>query len=1027
MTAARYSQPSDIKSGDDGIPRHSASCGIFSIDAGRPFADDLAHGILDRVSAPEELARWRIYLPSKRACRALQAAFLNASSGKPLLLPQMRALGDVDELSSEWLEAEFAAGTEPLAPALNQTERMFILAGLIAKMTIGGVRISQSQALVMAEELAGLMDQMQQAGCSAEGLSEIIPEEFSVHWQDFSQFLNIIFTHWPDIVSQRSALDPVQRQLMLMDRQMAIWSQTPPDSPVLIAGSTGSLPKTAQMMQSVLSLPRGMVVLPGLFRGLNNDEDCEAVRGDIGHPQHQILTTLDRLGLTPQQVMPWRCTQPAGSDTGQSDSRGQAQEMRRQLMVETFRPHQQTDIWRRLDKRDIRISAEAVRGLSVIEAADTHHEADIIAGLLRKALEVPEKTAMLVTPDRKLARGVRASLLRWGLDIEDSAGVSLPQTARGEYLLLLAEWAERAGDAKSLLSLGKNRFASGGTAPHLFRNHLAAIEHQMLRGVISASDYASIADRLEASETTAALSRFYHDHILAPLTPLTERFQRPAVSLAEMAEAHGQAAEALAQTDIDNQGLIELWSGVDGEAASALLTEIARFGKHILIRPDEYRRLFATLAERTVVRTPWRSHPRLAILGTVEARMQSADLVIMGGVNDGSWPPSEQASPWINQQIREALGLPDRRWRTGLAAHDFFMLASAPEVVITRALRADDSPTTKSRWLERLDAVLSATRLSDVLERDIPPDLQAGLDSLAPDVPHPCDMPAPKPPVSVRPRRFSVTEFDKWITDPYQIYAKHILKLAPLEEVDKQPDAALRGSIYHDAIAHFLTLAPSGLLDDDASSVLAQAADAEFSAFDNRPQIRYFWRPRFDNIADWFLSLETERRADIIQILSEKKGHMICKAPHGDIIIRAKADRLDKLKAGTWEIIDYKTGYPPTKAQVSSGRATQLILEALILRRGGFEGQGAGPHEISSLSYWHLTGKARRPATRHDVTPDEFDPDLYEDRLSQLLARFDSPDQPYLPEPDPQVKPAFSPYRHLARIREWRPFEVDDD
>src|SRR5690606_40649772 len=95
-------------------------------------------------------------------------------------------------------------------------------------------------------------------------------------------------------------------------------------------------------------------------------------------------------------------------------------------------------------------------------------------------------------------------------------------------------------------------------------------------------------------------------------------------------------------------------------------------------------------------------HPRLFIWGPLEARLQHADRIILGGLNEGTWPGDASIDPWLNRPMRAELAIEPPERRIGLAAHDFASGASAGGVVLTRALKVGGAPTVASRWLLRL-------------------------------------------------------------------------------------------------------------------------------------------------------------------------------------------------------------------------------------------------------------------------------------------------------------------------------------
>ena len=160
------------------------------------------------------------------------------------------------------------------------------------------------------------------------------------------------------------------------------------------------------------------------------------------------------------------------------------------------------------------------------------------------------------------------------------------------------------------------------------------------------------------------------------------------------------------------------------------------------------------LFDQQSVRPPYGGHPRIFIWGLLEARLQRADLMILGGLNEGVWPALTAPDPWLPPKVRDTLGMPTLDTRIGLAAHDFASLLGAPEVLLTRARRDSKSPTVASRFLLRLNAISGGLPRNRTLER-----LTAVLDDAGPS--HPVSKPAPSPPPEQRPDRISVTAVDR--------------------------------------------------------------------------------------------------------------------------------------------------------------------------------------------------------------------------------------------------------------------------
>ena len=989
----------------------------------------------------DSLSSVRILLPSRRAVQSMQAAFTEVANGTPLLLPKMSPIGDIEEdgrdILSLSLGGNYSRATDAdltLPASISSIEKQLILTQLIERMPLAGQAVSAAQAIRLAQSLSHLLDQVYQVGTPPEELPEIlskqVPDDLAHHWRAILTFLNIIIQNWPDILRDKGLLDPVVRKMKLADQQMQSWKTAPPDHPIILAGSTGSLPKTLQMMAAVASLPKGLVVFPGLENRPFPEIEQSAIAEDTGHPFHQLFKTLSQLDIAPEAVRDWpveACETPLTS----ADQR--ASENRRQFLMQVFKPAPLTRDWRRIREAFPNMGKSAIEGLSLIKADDIGQEADIIANVMRKTLETKGRTAMLVTPDRKLARQVRAALLKWNLDIEDSAGTDLIDSHVGSFLALISEWFATRGGAQSLLALLRHPLSSAGLSYARYTSLVRALEMAALRGYLADSSIEGIRAQLKAQKDSEDLCAFYEQHILTALAPLIDLFDVVSPSLAVLADAHGRAAELLAQSDIENEGLLKLWETPDGKHAATLLAELADTGGHNAIRHSEYAAIFRALCSGIVVRKTWRSHPRLAILGAVEARMQNADLIILGGVNEGVWPPRQQADPWTNEKIREALGLPDRRWRSGLSAHDFFMLATHPEVMITRSVRADDAPTTPSRWIERMQAVLAAAALEEGLVTQADADVIAAISAHQSLGVKAMEMPRPCPALSLRPERYSATDFDLLISDPYQIYARKVLRLNKLEEIDKRPDNALKGNLIHGVLASFLAAHPSGELPENAPDLLYQLAERRFAPYLAHPPVRLFWQTKFREIANWFCEREQERREENKQSLVEEAARIIIKTDAGEVAITARADRIDNLADGRAAIIDYKTGSVPSKKEVEQGRATQLLVEAALLGAGAFpispasDADSEAPSLDIQLFYWQLAGHHGRIADVVEVTPQGLNVAKVLVQLQELVKHFSRAETPFLPEPDAASRPKFSDYRHLARVREWRPQEVKDD
>jgi len=1002
---------------------------LYTIAPERPFLATLADGLISMTAGdPLLLPRVTILLPTRRAVRSLREAFLRATAeGRPLLLPRMRAIGDLDSEELSLTDGLGDEGSLAVPPAIPELRRRLLLTQLVLRWSErrNGEPLFPGQAAALAASLVRLLDRVATEGASFERIHDLVPANLAEHWQTVRRFLEILPRHWPDILAAEGALDPGERRNRLLAQQAALWRRSPPRDPVVAAGLTGGVPAMTELLSVVAELERGAVILPGLDRS-RDDEEWRAIEEDEAHPQHLMADLLRTLGLTPAQVRDWPPERACGqapdfaelsdlplfsrlasaSNVPNPDWDESGRVQRLWLVAEALRPADTTGYWRRLPPQP----ADALVGVSRFDCLSPHHEALTIALLLRRQLETPGATAALVTADRELARRVAAELRRWEVEIDDSAGLPLNRTPPGAFLRLTLELAESELAPVPLLAALKHPLAAGGLPAAAFRDLARQLE-QAIRGPRPAPGFAGLAAALNGANRR--LSRFV-DRLQACLGGLPELLAADSVPLARLIASHIEAAERLAATAAESGGE-RLWRDAAGEVAARFCHELLDAVRDFPLLPGRhYPALFDALAADVAVRPAFGRHPRLAIWGLLEARLQHADLIVLGGLNEGSWPPVAEHDPWMSRQMRRAFGLAAPERAIGIAARDFMQAFGAPEVVLTRAARSEGVPTVPSRWLLRLEALLRAVGLDEALvPDDAICDAVALLDEA--EAYRPLPPPEPRPPVAARPRTLPVTQIEAWLRDPYAIYARYILGLKALEELDADPGPAELGTIIHRTLEKFVRAFPREL-PANAEAELLRIGREQFGATLSRPGAWAFWWPRFERIARWLLVEERVHRSAIIESLSECTGSWTFLARGGPFTITAKADRIDRLGDGSFLLVDYKTGGVPSPTAVRAGFAPQLPLEGAILRDGGFGGISGQP---AALEYWRLSG-GRPAGERRPI--DDGEPSVLIDRVvarvKALIERFDDPDTPYLAVPLPRWAPRFSDYRQLERIAE---------
>jgi ATP-dependent helicase/nuclease subunit B len=980
---------------------------LYTIPVGAPFLDRIATGALARLGEqPQALHDAIILLPTRRAVRGLRESFQRVLAGRAALLPRMAAIGDIDDDELLVESAAFDAMPE-IGPAIAPRERLALLAELVRvhAVTQGDPAI----AVQLARALATLIDAAALNDISLDALDHVVEGDLAAHWQRSLDVLRAAQREWPRLLAQRGLIDPAVRRIALLRARAELWRRAPPSGLVIAAGSTGTIPATADLLRVIAGLPRGFVVLPGLDRELDSTS-WEAVHDDPTHPQHALAVLLRRLDVTRQNVKSWS---------------EDAEAPRAVLLREALRPAATTDAWRATSRH------AAVSAPRRLATPDAQLEAVAIAIALREAIAVPGKRAALVTADRTLARRVAAELQRWGLRVDDSGGTALSRTPPGAWLGLIAELACDPSDPIKLLAVLKHPLACGGEAREAFLRRARNLDRKALRGLRPAAGLQGLRDAVRRLREEAALIAWV-ERLVNALDSLAMLAARASVPPAVLLEEEMRFALWLAASDVES-GEERLYAGDVGTALRRLIDEsFSAFAAMAPVAGADWPRLLDAWMQGEVVRPLVGQHPRLAILGPLEARLQNADLVILGALEEGNWPPSVGDDPWLSRAMRQRLGLPPAERRIGQSAHDFVQAASASEVILSHSRKRDGSPTTPSRWLQRLDAYLgadpdtSATNRDHVLDWALTIDRPTGVVAIKP--------PEPRPPRAARPRRIAVSHVTTWVRDPYAIYARDILALRPLDPHDLQPGPRERGIFVHRALAAFLEEI-ADTLPADAEARLLAAGRRSFGALLARPVIGAVWWPRFERMAKWLVGWERRRRASGTTLLAiEAEGAM--EVPGTErFMLEARADRIDRLADGTLAIIDFKTGATPSVKQVWSGLAPQLPLEAAIARRGGFKKLEIPPAlPVGELRYLRLTG-AEPPGEDEAIEPKRDNQMSSVDALTDdLLKRFAGHVRRYADESTPYRSGVIrestrdvGDYDHLARRMEWSQAESDGE
>lgn len=939
---------------------------LHALPPGVDFAGEVVAGLHQRFPGADGLARVTLYANSAQSLTALRTALI--ASG-PLLLPRLRLVGTLGE----------GPVTAPLARQLDLGR---LISGLVDRHPdlAGGRAVPE-----LARSLADLMAEMQREGLGAQALSGLDVGAHAQHWRDAQAFLAIA----ADWALRGPPQDMPARQRAAAEAAEHDWKAglNLPQGPVVVAGSTGSQGATRLFLQAVARLPQGHVILPGW----DPDTPPEAMQAATeDHPQARFAPLIAKFGPPGW----WTDARPACP-------------ARNRLVSLALRPAPVTDRWI-AEGPALGPLGPATEGLTLIEAPDPQAEAETLAVIIRDAVGHGRQVT-LITPDRVLTRRVVSALDRWRLIPDDSAGVALDLTPPGLFLRQTADLIGRPLAIDGLIALLKHRLTASGAGEHL--RHSRDLELYLRRKGPAFPTGAFLRGWAEGDAVPwAAWLADFLDRIV-PLA--RDRAPRP---LPDRLAGNLALAEALAAgPEGDPAGL---WDGPDGGLARAVMDRLARHARdrHLLTARD-YAELLRGELQGQALRRGAEAHPLIRIRGPREARTEAVRddaLILLAGLNEGSWPQAAAADPWLSRQMRAQAGLTSPERAMGLAAHDMQQGLAAREVVLSRAVRDAEADTVPSRWLNRLTNLLTglpAQGGADALDhmRARGTTWLARAAALAAPAariaPEPRPAPIPPPPGL---RQLSVTEVATLIRDPYALYARRILGLHELDPLRPEPDAAERGTVLHEIMRRFLSPAAAPDTPPEVLQARLLALTDEVLAQDVPwPSIRAFWRARLTGIAPTLMREEAARRLTAEPHLVEKKTEVVL-APL-DVRLTARPDRIDRSADGSAVIYDYKSGTAPKDGDIERFDK-QLPLTVALAQRGAF--RDLGPVQVTGAAYIQLGGEGK---TVHRPVAVDLADETWT-RLIELLRSYAQGDLGYLSH---ARAGAWGTYDHLARMGEW--------
>jgi ATP-dependent helicase/nuclease subunit B len=962
---------------------------LFYITPESNFLLELVNGISKRFPNIE-LSKLTILLPSRRSCNQLADLFINQNKG-PILLPKIIPIGDMEE--SEILPSDLIDDFDlTIPPSFTSTEQLLHLANELNNMPL-------IKAIDIVHGLNEFLKRLHRDELSVKILSKISFGDVPQHVTTLIEYLHLLAVKWPQITKLYNKLDFIERRNLQINKRIENWQKNEPEYPIIAAGSNGSIKSTAKLLKTLIKMSNGYVVLRGIDPG---DDQENWLNIDCYHPLFYLKSLISDIGANYQDLKPWSRNQTNPT-------------VRHKFLQEVMRPATMVDKWQKLNPQEF----VDLQNFEIIQCQSQYEEATVIALKLREVLLDNNKTVAVVSSDHNLLTKLRSIMCIWDVNLNCSYGALITDTAQIGFLKLIIDVINDFS-AVNILSLFKHEYFYFNYLKSELSDLISKLELKYFRRVCSFTSLQELIGQVKARGDIEIAK------LLTDFAVITQEFytklQQPKGEFYDLLSLHISLAEKLA-TSKDQDGIQVLWGNEIGEIVGGELNEIISYAKILdYVGTKNYWQLFLNLIQGKKYYPSTTNDFPITLLSSIESRLLYFDVVILASFNEGVWPANIEINPWFNSATCYEIGLTPEEYKIGLTAHDFYCLAHMPEVLITRSTKVGGSPTTPSRWLIRLEALLGKiSKLEQVKPNRHKLQYWAEKLFLPPEsINYQPEM--PKPPVDFRPKELSVTQVEKLMRDPYGFYADKILKLKPLEPIDKEPDQRDFGNFVHFVIdafnKQFTELNPTQYLP-----TLLNLAEQQIKHIINRPIIHQIWLPRFTEIAKWLVEFEKIRRNNPNKkIYSEIKGKFVFTTKYGSCAVKAKADRIET-ENGLVTIMDFKTGIIPTNVDILIGHSPQLILEGLIAEKEGFIEiiQGNANHHliVQELIYAQLASGnklGKLTTVKADVrkllqAAEEGIKKLFEIYLDENTA--------YIICPNNEQKPSYNEYEHLERLEEW--------
>jgi|GEM_PF-2463366 len=933
---------------------------IFHIASDQNFLQNIIKGLKERVE-PSLFSKAIILLPSHRSCRELERILV--SDYKDVMIPKIIPIASLEEnLSFEIFESLNA-----IPKSITYTKAKFLLADLIKNKTKSD-DMKASDYLNIASGLMKLIMKFEKEDIPISNIDKAFTGDHPIHIEKILNYLQVISNGWPKLLSTLDIVTQITRRNLFIKKLIKKWEELPPSYPIIIAGSTGTFRTTQMLVQSISKFKNSFVILQGVD-SLKYFEDQSI---DESHPSFQLNLLLKNLGAQLKDIESWYTERITSSK------------------------YNFASILFKKEHITIPRSEIPDQNIEYIECISLQEETNLISIKIRELLEFGHKNIGIISNNKSIRIRLKNTLKLWDIESECSDEMAINSTSQIKLILSIFRVVHENFTPITLLTLLTNELH---VLDHDLKNSISNLEIKYLRGI---RKYRNISDLIQKAKNNG-------DNDIVTLLEKTLNYLKP---LFNTLNSKSHKLKSLihilikVSEDISAQ---EIWSDDIGEKVHKIIHSILEdIPEENKINLDEFETIFSEVLREHNVSSKLNINKRVSILSPIESRLLSFDYTILAGLNEKSWPETPETDPWLSATFYNQFKIASPHIAIGQSANDFLSLLQQDNVLITRSINDNNAPQIPSRWLTKIELWFQAAGILNKLKSSVSPLKILAKNLYTPESFVKYSAPTPKPEINLRPSKLSVTQIEKLMRDPYSVYALKILKLKPLEKLDKTPDQLEFGNFIHKVLDDFSrsskNLEPQNYLD-----TILQIGDQLLADMISNPVMHKIWQPRFYKIAAWIAEYEINIRKTKTVETEVTYSMVIGK----DFTLIAKVDRIEyDSKANTVSILDFKTGTIPTNEDIKNGFSPQLTLEALLI-----EENHQNLH-VSDMTYIQLaSGKRLGQITK--VQGDEIQIITAAKKgILYLVEQYEDINTPYLVCPNLRKSPTYNDFEHLERLEE---------